>query len=198
MNERSTCWRPRRQFKMCFKSAQLLSLSLLHSHSLNSSPFWPCPFGGCQAKCSHKYVNVRYVSVPEMPAATANQAKWLHSQSCHRPRPIPIARPLVHMPHLTCHFVQLVCVSINLLSLSHLASEAVKFCINWNHLSYLTPPGNPGNTCNSAKWGCLPVPGKLHQFFHYVVCLRVISGQLGSYWGENVEVGCIHTYTIYL
>lgn len=38
----------------------------------------------------------------------------------------------LHMPHLTWHFVQLVCVSINLLSLSlwHLASEAVKFCIN--------------------------------------------------------------------
>lgn len=63
------------------------------THSLISSPFWPCPFGGCQAKCSHKYVNVRYVSVPEMPAATANQAKWLHSQSCRRPRPIPIGRP---------------------------------------------------------------------------------------------------------
>lgn len=55
------------------------------THSLISSPFWPYPFGGCQAKCSHKYVNVQYVSVPEMPAATANQAKWLHSQSCHRP-----------------------------------------------------------------------------------------------------------------
>lgn len=68
-----------------------LSIPHIHSvtHSLISSPFWPCPFGGCQAKCSHKYVNVRYVSVPEMPAATANQAKWLHSQSCRRPRPIP-------------------------------------------------------------------------------------------------------------
>lgn len=99
-----------------------LSFPHIHSvtHSLISSPFWPCPFGGCQAKCSHKYVNVRYVSVPEMPAATANQAKWLHSQSCRRPRPIPIGRPLLllHMPHLTWHFVQLVCVSINLLSLS--------------------------------------------------------------------------------
>lgn len=99
-----------------------LSFPHIHSvtHSLISSPFWPCPFGGCQAKCSHKYVNVRYVSVPEMPAATANQAKWLHSQSCRRPRPIPIGHPLLllHMSHLTWHFVQLVCVSINLLSLS--------------------------------------------------------------------------------
>lgn len=100
--------------------------SLSHSvtHSLISSPFWPCPFGGCQAKCSHKYVNVRYVSVPEMPAATANQAKWLHSQSCRRPRPIPTTS---HAPFDVALCATRMC--IHQLALT-LASEAVKFCIN--------------------------------------------------------------------
>jgi len=71
-------------------------------------PFLADPFGSCQAKCSHKYVSVRYVSVLGMPAATTNQAKWLHSQSCHRPWPIYPPYPI-----LTCHLMQLICVSIN-------------------------------------------------------------------------------------
>lgn len=127
-----------------------------------------------------------------MPAATANQAKWLHSQSCRRPRPIPIGRPplLLHMPHLTWHFVQLVCVSINLLSLSlasRIWSSKILYKLKslklldaawqpWQHLQLQRPSESP------RKW---------HQFFHYVVCLGDIAGQLWS-WGKKVGVGCIN------
>lgn len=150
---------PWRQFKMCFKSKQLPSLSLFPTHTLSHSltHSFLALSGRAHLAVVRQSAAINTLTFDMFRCRKCQLQQLTRLSGCtHKVAaghaPFPLAAPPYYF---TCPIWRgtlcnsYVYPSTCSHSRSHLASEAVKFCINWNHLSYLTPPGNPGNTCNS-------------------------------------------------